>query len=359
MKKMKKKKIFSILGALLATMLLISAVYAGTTSDRGTLATNPPAGQANYFAWLGDANTVPNQIQTEDSFNAMQGLDTGYTDAGWAIQVPNFNNPAPYDTVPVNFSFGGINLNKGKHWYTRFEWEGGGGDPTATFHGELPLSTSTGPACPTRYPAIQNLDGTRDIPFFGQPLITYQIYRTTTPSGAGNGEGNGRYTKRATVTTDAYGNGIYHDAQVLPAGIYAWYEILYFDTTGAGLHGCHSEPVSPTAVEVTDFTAAYQFETNDVKLSWTTVIETDILGFNLYRSEGVSGERVKINAEPIPAAHPGSLDGATYPLTDGAVEVGHSYHYWLEVQRLNGTSFTIKSNEVMLGVRIYIPLISR
>lgn len=86
---------------------------------------------------------------------------------------------------------------------------------------------------------------------------------------------------------------------------------------------------TPTAVELARFEAG--LDGGAVRLEWETTTELDNLGFNLYRSESMEGERAKINGSLIPSqVPPGSLTGATYEYTDETTSTGKAYYYWLE-----------------------------
>ena len=91
---------------------------------------------------------------------------------------------------------------------------------------------------------------------------------------------------------------------------------------------------APTAVTVSSFTGSSHMGT--AQLDWTTASEIGLLGFNLYRSETPDGLKHKLNANLIPAEHPGQMVGASYQFTD-AVEQGKRYYYWLELVKTHGT----------------------
>lgn len=372
---MMKRKTIIIIVVMLLALIVAGKVYAGYLFDHGELlalnGTVPPAGTVNWIAWwrtLG--NGTPYEIMTEDSTNCKNGLDIGYSEISvlggnielppdpepeWILQVENFTSTPIENLDNIYMLFGGLHEYTGQIWKNwsptnnkLWTW-----DITEPFTDHGTLQAEVGEACPSLLPYTSTAT---QFNFYGFPGGTFLIYRSMNASGAGNGASSGKYTYLTKTTTDpTTGLGTFTDTT---PGI-KWYTVVQADPTTNTPIGCHSETGVSTATEVADFQAAYQFESQSVNLTWTTVNETNIQGFNLYRSEGVNGARIKLNSELIQAVKPGTPDGATYPLTDGAVEVGHSYYYWLEVQRLNGTSFTIKSNEVMLGMRIYIPLISR
>ncbi len=361
---MNKKLLIALGVAGVAVLAIAGAVFAGSSLDRGNLETFPVVGTINYYAWIEkySVNGIPTEIMTEDSYNSNDGPDRGYYqpttgNPRWRIQIVNFD-PNGIDGDRIKLVFGGINILSGNLWYYDI-YPYVYNTESITEHGVVGTKTP-GAACPRRYPVQVTTSGNKFVSFAAEPNRTYQIYRSQNASGfvPDNGYSDGRYLWVGTSTTDQFGYGTYVDSNFDPQAPGYWYEIVYIDTV-SGIHGCHSEPISPTAMEVTDFKASFDSEAQSVNLTWTTMMETNIQGFNLYRSEGVNGARIKLNGELIQALNAGTPDGATYPLTDTAVEVGRSYNYWLEVRHLDGTTYTLMSNEVMLGMKLYIPLIQR
>jgi hypothetical protein len=91
------------------------------------------------------------------------------------------------------------------------------------------------------------------------------------------------------------------------------------------------------AVTLSSFTATGA--PKSVVLSWVTTSETDNLGFNLYRSTLVNGNRTKVNAQLIPSqVYPGSPSGAVYSFTDTSVKPLRTYYYWLEDVDIHGAT---------------------
>lgn len=83
-------------------------------------------------------------------------------------------------------------------------------------------------------------------------------------------------------------------------------------------------------VQLTSFTAE-PVGTKAVAVAWETAYETDLSGFNLYRSDGAARE--KLNGEFIVGASP-------YRYIDGGVEPGGVYDYRLEAVDVSGASET-------------------
>ncbi|MBU8920541.1 MAG: T9SS type A sorting domain-containing protein [Bacteroidales bacterium] len=96
----------------------------------------------------------------------------------------------------------------------------------------------------------------------------------------------------------------------------------------------HSSCAS-TAVQMASFSALERDSYTVVE--WTTMVESNNAGFNLYRSESEEGEKTRLNDELIPAAG-NELQGAEYSFRDHGIVVGVDYYYWTEGVSLNGTA---------------------
>lgn len=90
-----------------------------------------------------------------------------------------------------------------------------------------------------------------------------------------------------------------------------------------------------TPVEIINFMALGS--TEGIKLSWETTAETDNLGFNIYRSTSLDGERELVNEIVIISDSPGGGMGATYEYMDTTVPAGITYYYWLRDIPLDDT----------------------
>jgi hypothetical protein len=90
-----------------------------------------------------------------------------------------------------------------------------------------------------------------------------------------------------------------------------------------------------TPVEIINFMALGSSE--GIKLSWETTAETDNLGFNIYRSTSLDGERELVNETVIISDSPGGGMGATYEYMDMTVPAGVTYYYWLRDIPLDDT----------------------
>jgi hypothetical protein len=92
-------------------------------------------------------------------------------------------------------------------------------------------------------------------------------------------------------------------------------------------------PAGTTSVKVSSFTA--RRSNAGVTIVWSTVSETNTLGFNVWRS--VNGKTTKVNRALIQAKVAGF--GAAYRVIDRAARLGASYTYRLQVVRGDGTRF--------------------
>ena len=90
-----------------------------------------------------------------------------------------------------------------------------------------------------------------------------------------------------------------------------------------------------------------------VGVSWQTVSEVNVAGFNLLRV-GLDGGAVRLNDTIIPAQKSGQAEGATY----GWVDTTESdRRYELEIIRLDGS--TVRADLGRAIIQIYLPVINR
>jgi hypothetical protein len=94
--------------------------------------------------------------------------------------------------------------------------------------------------------------------------------------------------------------------------------------------------VEPTAVEMADLSA--QTDGNGVRVAWTTVKETEILGFHVLRAESADGLFSVITPEMVQATMPGGSDGYSYSFVDTTADPALNYWYKLQVLTLDGGS---------------------
>jgi hypothetical protein len=86
--------------------------------------------------------------------------------------------------------------------------------------------------------------------------------------------------------------------------------------------------LQPTSVRIAALTA--QYRDDDILITWQTASETNLVGFELYRSEGQDEALQRLNESLIPAQGPGSPSGWAYEYLDTTAVPGVTYHYWLD-----------------------------
>lgn len=92
---------------------------------------------------------------------------------------------------------------------------------------------------------------------------------------------------------------------------------------------CEIYNARPTGVTMAGFNATATFP-RLINVTWETLLETDMTGFNVYRSLSVDGEKTWIGYEEAKAL--GQPVGALYELPDSTVQSGVTYYYWLEIE---------------------------
>ena len=354
-----------ILRSILLVVLVVSCthviVYAGTTGDVGQLQSYPPVGEANWTAWITESKNIleggmPDQVITEDNTNSPQGENNGYSLFGsgdaipdWIFQVFNFTNESVGDNIQMNF--GGLGNSSGKIWFHNFDWTQA---VSVTFHGTIPLST-TQETCPILFGPILDNNGDMRGTVFGEQGV-YHIYRSQNASGhPTNGASNGRYYYLTTIPLNLYGVGTFIDNTDQES----WYIAIRADSTTGVPIGCHSEPADPTATVLSSFTSSFDLETTSVKLSWETVSDGNILGFNVYRSDEITPDPVKINPEMVLVYEPGAMEGNQYSYTDADVEFGQTYTYWIDVVDLEALTSRYGPVTQTAGFKVFVPILQR
>jgi len=164
--------------------------------------------------------------------------------------------------------------------------------------------------------------------------------------------GDGKFDSSERVTFGNMSNGdnalsLKVPADAVSSGSYVYMRFRLYDKTtlvsisptglaqGGEVEG-YRHSWTPTAVDLVRFEAAVQ--DHAVLLTWETAQELDNLGFNLYRGESAAGPWTRLNAELIPAQHPGATFGATYTWLDEGMTPGATYFYRLEDVNVYGAS---------------------
>jgi hypothetical protein len=116
----------------------------------------------------------------------------------------------------------------------------------------------------------------------------------------------------------------------------------------------------PTAISLASIEICAAFD--QVTLSWSTLLEIDSLGFNIYRSTDPDEPGVMINSDLIPSQ---SWLGVaisppfSYHFTDPNIEPGMTYFYWLEEVSTDGRSTLYGPEQVLNNYRIFLPTLRR
>ena len=104
-------------------------------------------------------------------------------------------------------------------------------------------------------------------------------------------------------------------------------------------------------IELASFEAVYADSTGSVHLTWVTLSEIDIVGYNLYRSVTDDfATASQINTSIIPG-HAPTTTPHTYDFNDETASITTQYYYWLQALGFGGY------NEIY-GSFIYVPNVS-
>ncbi len=114
--------------------------------------------------------------------------------------------------------------------------------------------------------------------------------------------------------------------------------------------------INPTAVTLANSQAAWVGA--EVAVTWQTVSESDVAGFNLLRTDA-NGVVVTLNPLSIPAKNAGQAEGADYRWVDVTAQAEMVYTYTLEIIRLDGSTQPFELGRVQPGSVIFLPLILR
>lgn len=154
------------------------------------------------------------------------------------------------------------------------------------------------------------------------------------------GSGTGRIVMRLPAFyTNVYYKGDWGWTAMIPEEIngvlyYSTFNID-FDAKGEVYILVAREHNATLPVELSSFNAVLTAE-NYVSLNWVTQTETQVQGYNIYRSEtDYEVDAIKLNSVFIPASN--SSQQSVYSFKDEEVESEHTYFYWLENQDMDGT----------------------
>jgi hypothetical protein len=121
---------------------------------------------------------------------------------------------------------------------------------------------------------------------------------------------------------------------------------------------------SPTAVTLASFEALPQAQ--GILLTWTTLVEIETVGFNLYRRALPEGELTLVNPALIPSQMPGGANvlGATYTYLDENAAMGVVYEYWLEEVDVYGHGarygpVNVRRLALSDAIQLFLPMIRK
>ena len=119
------------------------------------------------------------------------------------------------------------------------------------------------------------------------------------------------------------------------------------------------DPASQLKISPTDVLVSFSAKAlpGKIQLSWETVNELWMVGFNLYRSETLGGVKQKLNSDLILAQKPGQAEGASYQY-DHMVNPGVNYYYWIELNQMYGRNL-IGPISVLSPYWISLPVVTR
>lgn len=113
-----------------------------------------------------------------------------------------------------------------------------------------------------------------------------------------------------------------------------WYWLEAVEMTGIG-HFYGPISIGFLGVEITNFSASITAQFY-VKLSWTSIFECNLLGYNIYRNNSMDlGTAIQVS--PLIAAN-NTTQTQTYVYEDRSLETSGTYWYWLQVVSLYGES---------------------
>jgi hypothetical protein len=117
--------------------------------------------------------------------------------------------------------------------------------------------------------------------------------------------------------------------------------------------------MGPTSVSLVSFDAVPQGTA--IRVTWETALETNNVGFNLYRAESPSGPLAQLNDTLIPSqVAPGSPSGAVYEWLDqDGLVPGQVYYYWPEAVDIHGRSTRYGPLQATAGggEALYLPVV--
>lgn len=135
-------------------------------------------------------------------------------------------------------------------------------------------------------------------------------------------------------------------------GIYCFRAV--FVSSGTNYASLTSTVTTGECVAVNTPTSSYlsTFKVRSVapgtKVTWKTVNETNVMGFNVLRSGKANGSFKQVNGELVWSKNPGQLVGNSYSFRDKTAKPGRTYYYKIEVVGPSGTLETSDAKRVII-----------
>ncbi len=323
------------IGKMLILVLLISLLYAGSARADGVFnptddtyvdlndptPTSPPG--KNGYRLLVDYSYQPSFVITRRAYLRfdISALDT---DADNKSQLILYTLGAPFNTI------GNLAV-----WSTGDDWNGA----TAGIGDETTLNWANAPALISKLNTQPAGSSGSEVTFLSTELGSY-----ITSQRSANGGDN---LVSFVIQWDSCSScGLFDDT-------------FFEDSENSGGSGHPPELIvqGPTAVTLSSFTADPVFK--DIRVSWETVSEVHLVGFNLLRATERNGTRILLNTSPIPAKATGKLIGRQYSYLDSTVQPGVTYYYWLELIETSGADTPTGPEKATGQYTIFLSLVKK
>jgi|GEM_PF-1082695 len=323
--------------AFVAKFLSADWAYAYIFGHVGSGPSYPDSGTVTFMAYLKKGGETDNEVLTEDSYNHFLGRDQGYDGNYFRVNAEYFISWKVEDQDSLIILLTGVGSEAENAGSIRDTVDI---DVSCQDFGNSSWGTSINPTVPTGLEATNVSPGVVDLLWNSinskNGSTSYRLYRSSQPSGAGNGASDGRYLRIAQALADTS----YQDTDA-PKGL-CWYIVVAADSVAPDsifLSG-HSDEVRIDAalpVQLTSFTATGGQEM--ITLEWITESEWNNRGFHIYRRQESSENFQRITPKLIEGAG-NSSEPRVYIWQDRRVENDQIYWYQLESVGFQGQTRT-------------------
>ena len=97
-------------------------------------------------------------------------------------------------------------------------------------------------------------------------------------------------------------------------------------------------PANPNPFTITSFSGEYLDENGYIQIEWSTINETEISGYNLYRNNSNDLAQATVINNSIISAN-NTIEESFYQFEDENIENNSTYFYWLEIVDIDGGAF--------------------